>query len=82
MVTTGDGRNRTPALPEYAFKVVYGWADDDTALVAALRDDGDEGAVEMTFLECDIPTGICEAEGQDTVTYGKFALPVGEHMGD
>jgi hypothetical protein len=36
----------------------------------------------IDFLTCDIPTGECTVSGHDTVTFGEFQLPVGEHIGD
>ncbi|HSE55508.1 MAG TPA: hypothetical protein VLB03_07225, partial [Nocardioidaceae bacterium] len=69
----------TPALDGYAFKVVYGWVDEDTAMVLGIKDL--EGETYPTdFLACDIPDGACEVTSATEVGAGTFALPNGDPM--
>jgi hypothetical protein len=77
---TATGRDVTPALERYPFKVVYGWVDDDTAMVLAIQSLQGEPYV-ADFLACDVPTGECRVVVRD-VGLGQFglALPVGDPM--
>ena len=69
----------TPALDGYAFKVVYGWVDEDTAMVLGIKDL--EGETYPTdFLACDVPDGACEVTSATEVGAGTFALPIGDRM--
>jgi hypothetical protein len=79
---TATGADATPAVKGYPFHVVSQWLDDDTAAVFGLRSTDEHGPLDVDFLSCDIPTAQCTVVGHDTVTYGEFQLPIGEHIGD
>lgn len=69
----------TPALDGYAFKVVYGWVDEDTAMFLGIKDlEGETYATD--FLACDIPDGACEVTSATEFGAGTFALPNGDPM--
>lgn len=82
VIDTTTGADVTPTVKGYPFHVVSQWLDDDTAAVFGLRSTDEDGPMEVDFLTCDIPTGECTVTGHDTVTFGEFQLPVGEHIGD
>lgn len=77
---TATGEDVTPDLERYPFKVVYGWVDDDTAMVLAIQSLDDEPYT-SDFLACDIPSGGCRVVVGD-VGLGQFglALPDGDPM--
>lgn len=69
----------TPAIDGYVFKVVYGWVDEDTAMVFGIKNL--EGETYPTdFLACDIPDGACEVTSATELGATAFALPVGDPM--
>lgn len=77
---TTTAEDVTPDLDGYPFKVVYGWTDEDTAMVFALTSIESEPFV-ADFLSCDIPAGDCTvlAAGIE-VAQGRLTLPVGDPM--
>jgi hypothetical protein len=77
---TATGRDVTPDLERYTFKVVYGWVDQDTAMTLAIESLEGEPYV-ADFLACDIPSGGCRVVVGD-VGLGQFglALPVGDPL--
>lgn len=74
---TSTGNEVDLPVPGYAFKVVYQWLDDDTAVLVAL--DSETGPFDI--LTCDIPTGSCSVAVEDAATFPNFALPVGQSLG-
>jgi len=68
-----------PALDGYAFKVVYGWVDEDTAMILGIKDLKGE-TYPTDFLACDISDGGCEVSSTKELGAGPFALPDGDPM--
>ncbi len=76
---TANGEEVTPALDRYPFKVIYGWVDEDTAMVFAIKS-LDGGGYPSDFLACHLPQGDCEVVSEAEVGNGSFTLPVGDPM--
>ncbi|HEU4515556.1 MAG TPA: hypothetical protein VFR87_20785 [Nocardioidaceae bacterium] len=70
----------TPGLDDYPFKSVYGWVDDDTAMVFGIRS-LKRVPYPADFLTCDIATGQCQVVASAEVGgSASFALPVGDPL--
>lgn len=69
----------TPTVDGYPFLSFYGWVDDDTVMVFAIKDLGGS-TYPADFLACDVPAGGCDVVSSAEVTQGSFALPVGEKV--
>ncbi|HSE07681.1 MAG TPA: hypothetical protein VLB29_03360 [Nocardioidaceae bacterium] len=77
---TTTGADVTPQLDDYPFKVVYGWVDEDTAMVLAIKDLQGK-RFPSDFLTCEIPEGTCDVvwAGVDA-GLRSLTLPVGDPM--
>lgn len=73
---TATAADVTPALSRYTHRVAYGWVDDDTAMVAGVKDvEGETFSVD--FLACDVPDGECTVVSATRVGQLGLVVPDG-----
>ena len=83
-VTVYDVASRTevtPDLARYAYAVVHGWVDADTAMAYALEDLQGPG-YDVDLLSCELPSGSCAVVGEAHLTgaEGQLVVPTGDPM--
>lgn len=78
---TTSGRDVTPGLDGYGYRSVYGWSDDETALVVAVEGvDADRERFRVDFLTCDVPEATCREVARTRVGQLGLVLPTGDPM--
>lgn len=76
------GRDVTPSLDGYFFSTGYGWLDDDTVTVIALKDSEDAEGGPISLLTCLVSAGSCEVAEENAGTSADFQFPSGEPLDD